>query len=371
MIPVNEPLLSGNEEKYVRDCIQTAWISSAGKYIDRFENEWAKYCGRKHGVAVSNGTVALQLAIAALQLPAGKEVIIPTFTIVSCIEAVLRNNLVPVLVDSDPKNYCMNLDQLETKITDNSVAVMPVHIYGHPVDMDRLLKIASKYNLKVIEDAAEAHGSECLVDNAWAKCGSFGDVSTFSFYANKNISCGEGGMVLTDCNEIAENLKAMRNLCFGRKERFKHESRGWNFRLTNIQAAVGCAQLEQIDSFVGRKLEMASMYSEGLKNLPLQLPEIEEWAKTSVWMYAVLLDDSIPYDAVEFAEKMMAEGVQTRPFFLGMHAQPAYLELGLFENESYPVADEIYKKGVYLPSGQAITDEQIDSVIKATRKVLS
>ena len=361
-IPVNEPLLGTREHEYVLDCIRTGWISSAGKYIERFETEWAQYCGRKHGVAVCNGTVALELALSVLDLPIGSEVILQSFTIVGCLEAVLRNKLVPVLVDCDPRTYCMDVKQVESRISSRTAAVMPVHIYGHPVDMNALSKLTARYGLKIIEDAAEAHGSEVLWREvgSWKRCGSFGEVSCFSFYANKNITCGEGGMVLTDDDTLAQRLRARRNLCFGEKVRFYHEDRGWNFRMTNVQAAIGCGQLEGIDGFLERKQEMSSLYNEGLQGLTLQLPHIEPWAKSSVWMYAVVLQDEAPYDADEFARRLYAEGVQTRPFFLGMHEQPVYRQMGFFKNESYPVTERIARRGLYLPSGQAITELQID-----------
>lgn len=371
MIAVNEPLLDGREMEYVRDCVETAWISSAGKYIDRFESEWAGYCGRKFGVAVCNGTVALSLAVSALDLPAGGEVILPSFTIVSCIEAVLLNDLVPVLVDCDPHTYCMDVEDVRRKVSAKTVAIMPVHIYGHPVNMEPLLDLAAERNLKIIEDAAEAHGAECRVRGQWRRCGSFGDISAFSFYANKNITCGEGGMALTDDEQLAGRLSMRRNLCFGNKERFRHEDRGWNYRMTNLQAALGCAQFEQIDRFLARKIDMMKRYNAGLHGLPLQLPHVEPWARTSVWMYACVLQDSVPYDAKEFAQRLLKEGVQTRPFFLGMHEQPVYLKRGLIQKTICPVTERIARRGLYLPSGQAITDEQIEAVIAAVRKVLS
>jgi len=371
MIPVNEPMLAGREAEYVLDCVKTGWISSAGKYIERFEKEWAAYCGRTHGVAVSNGTVALELAVSALNLPPGGEVILPSFTIVSCLEAVLRNGLTPVLVDCDPRTYCMDLEEVRRKAGPLTVAVMPVHIYGHPVNMEPLLRLCRERGLRVIEDAAEAHGADCRVEDVWRRCGSFGDLSCFSFYANKNISCGEGGMVLTDDDALAQRLRARRNLCFGERERFAHEDRGWNFRMTNLQAALGCAQFEQIGRFLARKREMAARYNEGLTGLPLQLPHVEPWATTAVWMYAVVLLDQVPFGAVEFARRLEAEGVQTRPFFKGMHEQPVYRRLGLFAGVASPVTERIYRRGLYLPSGQAITDRQIEGVLLAVRKVLA
>ena len=369
MIPVNEPLIGKKEIDYVTDCLRTGWVSSAGTYIERFEKEWAAYCGRKYGIAVSNGTVALELALSVLDLPEKSEIILPSFTIVSCLEAVLRNNLTPVLVDCDPRTYCMQIDDVKSKITTRTRAIMPVHIYGHPVNMGEIISLAGVHNLKIIEDAAEAHGAECLIDGLWRRCGSFGDVSCFSFYANKNITTGEGGMVLTDDAHLAEKLQSRRNLCFGARERFLHEDRGWNFRMTNLQAAIGCAQLENIDGFIQRNIEMAVRYNDGLRNLPLQLPYIEPWAKSTVWMYAVLLEDRVPFDAAEFARRLQDRDVQTRPFFLGIHEQPVYHGMGLFRETRCPVTEKIARRGLYLPSGQAITDGQIETVIKSLLNV--
>jgi perosamine synthetase len=371
MIPVNEPLLAGREAEFVLDCVATGWISSAGKYLERFEQHWAAYCGRKHGVAVCNGTVALELAVSSLDLPPGGEVILPSFTIVSCLEAVLRNGLTPVLVDCDPRTCCMDVEDVRRKVGPRTVAVMPVHIYGHPVNMEPLLRLCRERGLRVVEDAAEAHGATCRVEGVWRRSGSFGELSCFSFYANKNITCGEGGMVLTDEDALAHRLRARRNLCFGERERFAHEDRGWNFRMTNLQAAVGCAQLERIDWFLARKREMAARYGAGLAGLPLRVPHVEPWATTAVWMYAVLLDDQVPFDAVEFARRLAAAGVQTRPFFKGLHEQPVYRRMGLFAGVECPVTERVYRRGLYLPSGQAITDQQIAGVLHAVRKVLS
>jgi perosamine synthetase len=306
-----------------------------------------------------------------LGLSKGGEVILPSFTIVSCLEAVLRNDLVPVLVDCDPKTFCMDIADVRRKATPKTVAVMPVHIYGHPVNMAELLPLCSENGWKIVEDAAEVHGAECLVNGAWRRCGSFGEVSCFSFYANKNITCGEGGMVLTDDPVIAERLRSKRTLCFGSKERFSHEDRGWNFRMTNLQAAIGCAQFENIGQFLARKRTMAALYDEGLKGLPLQTPHVEAWAKSTVWMYAVLLNDEVPFDADEFAKRLAAKGVQTRPFFKGMHEQPVYRKEGWFADTACPVTEKIYRRGLYLPSGQAITDEQIVNVVQSVRTVFS
>jgi perosamine synthetase len=225
MIPVSESLLAGNELDYLRDCIVSGWISSAGKYIERFEQGWADYCGMKHGVAVSSGTAALQIAVDALRLEPGDEVIVPSFTVISCCLAVMRAGAKVVLVDSDPDTYCMDVGQAAAAITSRTRAIMPVHIYGHPVDMDPLLDLAERHSLAIIEDAAQAHGCEYFGRRrglgAWHRCGSLGTLSTFSFYANKSITTGEGGMVLTDSDTLAERCRSLRNLCFGWR-RFSH-----------------------------------------------------------------------------------------------------------------------------------------------------
>jgi len=243
----------------------------------------------------------------------------PTFTIISCALAVIYNGGVPVLVDSAPRTWCMDVSQIEAKITPRTRAIMPVHIYGHPVDMDLVLELARKYNLVVIEDAAEAHGAEYK----GRKCGGLGDISCFSFYANKIVTTGEGGMVLTNNPEYAQKARSLRNLCFRPERRFYHTEMGHNFRLTNLQAAIGLAQLERIEELVARKRWMGQAYTERLRDIPgLQLPVEEPWAKNVYWMYGVVLDESTGMDAAEFARRLKEHGVDTRPFFLGMHEQP-------------------------------------------------
>ena len=377
MIPVNEPLLTGREMEFVEECVRTGWISSAGRFIEEFEAHWAAYCGMQHGIAVSNGTTALQIAVESLNLKPDDEVILPSFTIISCVLAVLYNEAVPVLVDVDPSTYCLDVAQLEARITPRTRAIMPVHIYGHPVDMDPVLAIAKRHGLVVIEDAAEAHGAEYLSGHdgpspVWRRCGGLGDLSTFSFYANKLITTGEGGMVLTNDGTVAERLKSLRNLSFRSEQRFLHTELGHNFRLTNMQAAIGVAQVERIDEIVARKRWMGQCYTERLSGLPwLQLPTEMPWARSVYWMYGLVIHDDTGMDAVEFAQRLRAEGVDTRPFFLGMHEQPVLRNRGLFSGEQYPVSERISRQGLYLPSGLALTEGQMDHVCEAVRQVLS
>jgi perosamine synthetase len=377
MIPVNEPLLGGREMEYVGECLRTGWISSAGRFIEEFERQWAAYCGMKYGVAVSNGTCALQIAVRCLDLKAGDEIIMPTFTIISCALAIVEAGCVPVLVDCDPRTWCMDVSQIEAKITSRTRAIMPVHIYGHPVDMDPLIALAARHNLVIIEDAAEVHGAECLCgrdgpDPTWKRCGGIGHISAFSFYANKLITTGEGGMVLTNDPGYAERARSLRNLCFRSDRRFYHTELGHNFRLTNVQAAIGLAQLERIDQIVEKKRWMGKAYTERLKGVSgLTLPVEEAWARQVYWMYGVVLDESTGLDAVAFAQRLRSRGVETRPFFLGMHEQPVLGDMGFFGGECYPVAERIARQGCYLPSGLTLTEEQVVGVCKAVEESLA
>ena len=248
-IPVNQPLLDGNEKKYLIECIETGWISSEGSFVKQLEEQFARRVGRKYGIAVSNGSVALDAAVVALKIGPGDEVILPTFTIISCAAAIVRAGATPVVVDCDPKTWNIDINQVEAKITDRTKAIMVVHIYGLPVDMEPILTLANQYGLTVIEDAAEVHGQTYKS----RPCGSFGDISTFSFYPNKHITTGEGGMLVTDDEQLADRCRSLRNLCFQPQKRFVHEELGWNFRMSNVQAAIGVAQLERLDSFVTRK----------------------------------------------------------------------------------------------------------------------
>jgi perosamine synthetase len=367
MIPVNEPLLNDQAFKYVDECMRTAWISSEGRFIREFENGWAAYCGMEHGVAVSNGTTALQVAVGCLGLEPGDEVIMPTFTIISCALAIIEAGAVPVLVDSDSRTWCMEPSQVAPKISSRTRAIMPVHMYGHPVDMDPICELALKHGLVIIEDAAEAHGAEYKN----RKVGGIGDLSCFSFYANKIISTGEGGMVLAKRADHAERLRSMRNLCFRQDRRFYHTELGHNYRLTNLQAAIGVAQVEQIEEHIRRKRWMGKSYTERLEGLSqISLPVEEAWAKNVYWMYGVVLADDVNYDAAELAARLRLEGVDTRPFFIGMHEQPVLRQKGLFANERYPVAERIARRGLYLPSGLTLTEEQLETVCKAVTKVL-
>jgi perosamine synthetase len=377
MIAVNEPLLGHRELEYVTDCLRSGWISSGGHYIEEFEEKWADYCGRRHGITVSSGTAALQVAVASLGLSPGDEVIMPTFTIISCAMAVTCSGAKPVLVDSEPQTWCIDVDQIEKNITARTRAIMPVHIYGHPADMDAVLELARERKLAVIEDAAEAHGAEYLSERDtatphWRTCGGFGDLSCFSFYANKLITTGEGGMVLTDDSALAEKARSLRNLCFQSRRRFFHQELGFNFRLTNLQAALGVAQLERMDQIVERKRWIGREYNRCLSSVKnLQLPVEETWARNVYWMYGVVLSEESGMDASGFAQRLKQKGIETRPFFLGLHEQPALHRRGLFLGESHPIAERLARQGLYLPSGLALTEDQIFKVCDAVHEVLA
>jgi perosamine synthetase len=383
MIPVNEPLLDGNEKKYLIECIETGWISSEGPFVKKLEEGMAKVAGRKHGVAVCNGSIALDIAVAALGIGPGDEVILPTFTIISCATAITRAGAVPVVVDSDPVTWNMDVAQIEAKITPRTKAIMVVHIYGLPVHMDPVLALASKHGLKIIEDAAEEIGQtyrtqvvDEMLDPETLKqekpIGSFGDISTFSFYPNKHVTTGEGGMVLTDDDALAEKCRSLRNLCFGPK-RFVHEEIGWNGRISNLQAAVGVAQMERLGGFLVRKREIGRHYNELLEGIDgMELPLAKTgYAENVYWVYGVVLKDTVPFDAEGAMKSLGKAGVGTRPFFWPMHEQPVFRRMGLFDGTCCPVSSRLARRGFYIPSGLALTSPQQETVCDALRSLMN
>lgn len=349
-IPVNTPLLSGNELKYLTECIETGWISSEGPFITKFEKQFSKYIGSSYGIAVSNGSAALDIAIKALNIGPGDEVIMPTFTIISPAQSVVTAGALPVLVDSDPLTWNMDVTQIEAKITTRTKAILVVHIYGLPVDMDPVIEIAKKHKLKIIEDAAEMHGQTYK----GKMCGSFGDISIFSFYPNKHITTGEGGMLLTNDPKIAERSKKLRNLCFEPNgPRFVHHEIGWNYRMTNLQAALGVAQLEQIDNFVKKKRAIGTSYQKVLSHLKTkgyQLPlEKTDYSENIYWVFGLVAPNQNKKERMVL--HLTENKIGTRPFFWCMHEQPVFQKMGLFINEKYPVAEKLARNGFYLPSG--------------------
>jgi len=366
-VPVNQPLLDGNEKKYLAECIDSGWISSEGPFVHRFEEQFSARVGRKFGVAVCNGTAALDATIEALGIGAGDEVILPAFTIISCIAQIVRAGAIPVLCDSDPFTWNMNVSQIDAAITPRTKAIMVVHTYGLPVDMDPVLEIARQRGLSIIEDAAEMHGQTY---NGRA-CGSFGDVSTFSFYPNKHLTTGEGGMIVTDSASLAAECRSLRNLCFQPNKRFVHERLGWNMRMTNLQAALGVAQLERLDEFAMRKRRMGARYNTALSTLPgVQLPLPQTgYAQNIYWIYGLVVDES-KMSAEEAMRRLGEKGIGTRPFFCPMHQQPVLRRRGLFAEDSHPVSERLYRQGFYIPSGLGLSDAEMDRVVEVVWEVL-
>jgi perosamine synthetase len=371
-IPVNEPDLSGAEAAYLAECIESGWISSEGPFVARLEAGMAEIAGQKYGIAVMNGSAALDVAVAALDIGPGHEVILPTFTIISCAAAIVRAGATPVVVDSEPLTWNMDPALIEGALTPRTKAIMVVHIYGLPTDMAPVMEIARGHGLSVIEDAAEQIGQ--VYRDAGGKkmmIGSFGDLSTFSFYPNKHITTGEGGMVLTRDERLAQKCRELRNLCFGQR-RFVHEHLGWNFRMSNLQAAVGVAQMERLQQTLSKKRQIGAWYDELLGDLNQieTLPPRTAFADNIYWVYGVVLKDA-PFDAEEAMTRMAAKGIGTRPFFWPMHKQPVLCRMGLFEGVSCPVAERIARLGFYLPSGVALTRAQAERSAQALREILT
>jgi len=391
MIPVNEPLMAKNALKYVSECIETGWISSAGSYIKKFEEKFAEYLGIKYAISTTSGTTALHLALASLDIGQDDEVIIPALTMIAVPYAVLYTGALPALIDVDPEifniapekiadfierkcKYDPHSKQLIDKSTDRVVkAIMPVHLYGHPCPMHEIMEIAKKYDLYVVEDAAEAHGalySSKENGEAAIKAGSIGDVGCFSFYANKIITTGEGGMVVTDSEKIAEKARRLKDLAHSPEKRFYHTELAFNYRMTNMQAAVGVAQMEEIERFIEIKRKMAHKYQELLGNMEgLTLPVEKEWAQSVYWMYSVLVEKNFRVSRDEFIRKLREENIDTRTFFIPVNEQPLFQDNELYRASSFPVARELSEKGLYLPSGLALTEEQMIQVCNAIKKI--
>lgn len=354
MIPVAEPNLDGNELKYVMDCVKTGWISSMGDYVIKFEKSFSKYCGVKYGIAVANGTVALHTALEALGIKKGDEVIIPSLTFVATANAVKYTGAKPVFIDSEPRTWNIDPEKIEEKITSRTKAIIPVHLYGHPCDMDRIKEVAEKYNLAVIEDAAEAHGAEYK----GKKIGSLSTISCFSFYGNKILTTGEGGMCLTNNEKLAEKMRQLKDHGMSAERRYYHLQVGYNYRLTNIQAAIGLAQLEKLDKTIEIKRKNVQLYNSLLKDIKgITLPIEESWAKNVYWLYSILIEKDYKLKRDELMLKLKNEGIETRPFFIPLHKMP-YMDEGL----KLPIAEKTSEKGVSLPSSTKLTKEQIEKV---------
>ena len=362
MIPIAEPLLGEEELENIIEAVKSGWISSKGKFISEFEEEFAGYCGVKYGVATSNGTTALHLALSALGIKERDEVIVPDLTFIATANAVIYCNAKPVFVGSHPDYWCIDPEKIEEKITPRTKAIIPVHLYGHPCDMDAIMDIAKDHDLYVIEDAAEAHGAEYKGE----KIGSFGDISCFSFYGNKIITTGEGGMCLTNNEELADKMRILRDHGMNPKKRYWYDVIGFNYRMTNMQAAVGVAQLKKLDKFIEKKRQIARWYEEGLKELAekemITLHPEMKWAKCVYWMYCILIEDKFEMTRDELMKKLEEKEIETRPFFYPMHTMPPYKT-----NEKFRVSKELARKGINLPSSVKLT---LDDIFNVTQILL-
>ncbi len=351
-IPVYEPVLSGKEKGYVLDCLNTNWISSLGKYINKFEDEFSKFCQAKYGVATSNGTTALQLALLVLGIGSGDEVIVPDLTFVASANAVTYTGAKPVFVDVDEKSWTLSPDKIKEKINHKTKAIMAVHLYGHPADMDPIIKLCRQYKLFLIEDAAEAHGA--LYQKK--KVGSLSDIGCFSFYGNKIITTGEGGMLVTSNSRLAQKARFLRDHGMSRKRRYWHTAVGYNFRMTNIQAAIGLAQLENIERTIFLKRRIADFYSKYLKgDMGLTLPPEASWARNVYWMYSVLVNLDFGCSRDDLMVELKKRGIDTRPFFYPLHKLPPYKNCP----GKYPVADKLSRRGINLPSSPVLNEKEI------------
>ena len=369
-IPVNVPKIFKQEKINVKECLDTGWISSEGQYVKQFEKSFSNYNKRLFGVAVSSGTAALEIAIKSLNLKKGDEVIIPSFSIISTALCVVKLGLKPVLVDSDLYTWNMNPSEVISKITKKTKAIIITHIYGFPVDMKNILLVAKKRKIKIIEDSAEMIGQTYLKK----KCGAFGDISTFSFYANKHITTGEGGMILTNNKNTYDKCKSLRNLCFGvGSERFNHDDIGWNYRMTNVQAAIGCGQLKNISWIIRRKREIGRRYiSILIKSNKIYIqPNKLKFANNIFWVFGVLLKKNSKISRDQLVKKLSKLNIQTRNFFHPMHKQKIFKRMKLFnKNQKFPNSDYLSKNGFYLPSGLGITNAEINFVAKSLLKIL-
>jgi perosamine synthetase len=365
-IPVSAPTLAGNEKRYVMDCIETNWISARGKYVDRFEEEFARFCGVKHGIACTNGTVALHLALLALGIGPGDEVIVPTLTYVAPANSVRYVGATPVLVDCEPQSWNMDPRLLESRITPRTKAIIVVHLYGQPVDMDAVMSLAARHRLFVVEDAAEAHGAIYR----GRKVGSIGHISTFSFFGNKVISTGEGGMITTDDAELARTVRLYKEQGMDPERRYWHPVIGYNYRMTNITAAIGLAQVEKIDWHIQRRIEIARWYQENLRSARGLSWQAETPHTRHVFQFVtVVLNGEVAQTREEVIAHLASRQIEGRPVVYPVHALPPYRELA--RGQSFPVADRISSRGINLPTCASLSRADVDYVSECLSECLT
>ena len=352
-IPVAAPALVGNERAYVMDCLETTWISSTGQYIDRFERAFAEFCGVKHAVSCSNGTTALHLALLALGVGPGDEVLVPTLTFVATANAVAYCGARPVFVDSDPHTWNIDPAALEEKITDRTRGIVAVHLFGHPADMPAISAVARRHGLFVLEDAAQAHGAEC----EGRRTGSLGDVAAFSFYGNKIITTGEGGMVVTGDDDIARRMRQLRSQGADPTRRYWFPIIGYNYRMTNVAAAIGLGQLEKVDWHLNRRREVVDWYREALADHDGMSYQAElDWARHVWWMFSVVMEDHEPASG-EIMRHLRSRGIETRPFVHPLHTLPAFRTASA--GSRFPVAERLARQGINLPTWGGLTRDQV------------
>ena len=369
IIPVSNPLTTINDAKSVYDVVKNGWISSSGKNIKLFENKLAKFVNRKFACAVSSGTAALEIAVKSLELNKNDEIIMPSFTIISNAISIIKNSAKPVLIDSDLQTWNIKIEDIEKKITKKTKAIMIPHIYGFPCEMDKIIKICKKKKLFLIEDAAEMIGQNYNEK----PCGCFGDISTFSFYANKHITTGEGGMLFTNNSKLNEKFNLLKNLNFGKKERFNHTDISWNYRLTNMQATLGLSQFKRIKQIVKKKREIGNFYFNKFKNnknIIIQ-PNKLKYAKNIYWIFGIILKSKNKKFRENFQKKLLLKKIETRPFFVPMHKQDIFIKKGYFKNESYPISEFLSSNGFYIPTGLNLSKKELNYIANTIINLIS
>jgi len=356
-ISLVNPIFNGNEKNYVTDCIDSSWISSTGKYVDKFEEKFADFCETRYGVTTANGTVALHLALLALGVGQDDEVIVPTLTYIATANAVTYCRARPIFVDSEEETWNIDPNRIEEKITNKTKGIIVVHLYGHPVDMEPIVDLAKRYNLFIIEDAAEAHGAKYKNRTV----GSIGDIGCFSFFGNKLITTGEGGIITTNNSELNQRMRLLRGQGMDPNKRYWFPVVGYNYRMTNVQAAIGLGQLENISFHLNKRREVANLYYKHFHNLldSVEVPIEKDWATHSFWMFSILLKDGVKVSRDKLMELLDHDGIETRPLFYPMHVLPPYKE----KTNQYPVAEKIAFRGLNLPTHALLTEENIKYIV--------
>lgn len=371
MIPVAKPIIAKNAQKYIIDCLKSGWVSSAGHYIERFEKKFSRFIGVKFAIACNSGTSALHLSLASLNIGPNDEVIIPALTMIATALPIIYTQATPVLVDVNPQTGNIDPIKVSQKISKKTKAIIAVHVNGNPANLPSLLKIAKESKLTLIEDAAQAHGSYCQIKNTWKATGSIGDLGCFSFYANKLITCGEGGMVTTNNSRLAEKIRSLRNLARSPKKHYYHQEIGFAYRLSNLQAALGVAQMEETTSIFKKKRAINLLYYKLLQNIPgISFLSEEKYAKSINWQMSILLSKKADITRDQLAAKLSQVGIETRIFVIPLHKQPAFVKRGYFKNEKYPIAESISQTGLTLPSGPDISEKEIYYVVSKIKQTL-